>query len=108
MRIWLIRHRAQLLAMVVVVAVGMAFALGWYAGSHATGQRAYVSLWEAMIDFPAPEQCALCGEGMPYHAPCLINLSTGQLGELKVYDSHPSLLGEIAPMEMQHTGTLDF
>lgn len=108
MRIWLTRHRVQFLALVIVVTVGATFALGWYAGSHATGQRAYVSLWEAMMDFPDPEQCALCGEGMPYHAPCLLNISTGQMGEMKVYNPHPSLVGEIAPMEMQQNGTFNF
>lgn len=108
MRIWLIRHRMQLLALVVVVAVGMVFALGWYAGGHTTGRRAYSSLWEAMMDFPDPEQCALCGDGMPYHAPCLLDLSTGQMGELKVYNPHPSLVGEIAPIEMQQNGTFNF
>lgn len=51
------------------------------------------------------EQCSLCA-GTRYHAPCLIDLSTGQIGELPVYDPHPYLQGEIA--EEQQTGTFSF
>lgn len=43
----------------------------------------------------APENCALCG-GLKHHAPCLVNLSTGQVGELAIYEPHPTLVGEIA------------
>lgn len=84
------------------------FSLGWYAGSNATDRKAYAALWEAIISLPDPEQCALCGGGIPYHAPCLVDLSTGQMGEMKVYADHPSRQGEIAPMEMQGTGTFYF
>lgn len=105
MRTWLAKHNF-LLAIIAVIAV--AFVLGWYAGSNATGYKTYAALWDAMISLPDPERCALCSEGMPYHAPCLVNLSTGQIGELKVYAHHPSQQGEIAPMEMQPTGTFNF
>lgn len=42
--------------------------------------------------------CALCrgGDSYTYHAPCLFNLVTGELGELTVYDPHPVLDGELA------------
>lgn len=108
MRIWLIRHKRQSFALVIAAVIGTAFALGWYAGSNATDRKAYTALWEAMVNLPDPEQCALCGQGMLYHAPCLIKLSTGQMGELKVYTDHPSRQGEIAPAEMQQTGTFNF
>lgn len=84
------------------------FALGVLAGSKATDRNAYAALWDAMADLPDPEQCALCSKGMRHHAPCLINLSTGQMGEMTVYTPHPSRQGEIAPMEMQQTGTFNF
>ena len=90
------------------MAMGAAFALGWFAGGNAVNRKAYADLWEAMPYLPDPAQCALCGEGISYHAPCLLDLSTGQMGELKVYDPHPSLEGEIAPMELQQTGTFNF
>lgn len=54
---------------------------------------------------PVLENCALCG-GSRRHAPCLIDLSTGEVGELRVYTPHPYLAGEIA--DEQQTGTLDF
>lgn len=90
------------------MAMGLTFAVGWIAGSNAEKQRAYTAIWEAIVTLPDPNECALCGEGMPYHAPCLINLSTGQMGELQVYTQHPYLQGEIAPMEKQQTGTFNF
>lgn len=86
----------------------MAFILGWCGGSRATERNAYAALWEAIVDLLDPEQCALCGEGMRYHAPILINLSTGQMGEMQVYTDHPFRQGEIAPMEAQQTGTFNF
>ena len=46
-------------------------------------------------------ECCLC-EGSPRHAPCLVNLETGELLELSVYDSDPFRPGELA--EEQRTG----
>lgn len=106
MKTWLTKYERQFLAL--VIAVGVAFTFGWYAGHNATDRNAYAALWEAIVDLPDPEQCALCSEGVPYHAPCLVNLSTGQMGELTVYTHHPFLQGEIAPMEKQQTGTFRF
>ena len=44
---------------------------------------------------PEPESCALCDMEVPYHAPCLIDLSTGEVLELRVYDAALSLTGHI-------------
>ena len=49
-----------------------------------------------------PEICALCGSGMKYHAPVILDLSTGEVAEMQVYEPHPYLVGEIA--EEQTTG----
>lgn len=92
----------------VLTAIGAAFALGWLGGRNATNRKAYAALWEAIIDIPDPKQCTLCGKGMRYHAPVLVNLSTGQMGEIQVYTNHPSRQGEILPMEAQQTGTFNF
>ena len=105
---WLTRNRGWLSALGIIAAVGIAFSLGWYAGSNATNRKAYAAVWDAILTLPEPERCALCSDGMPYHAPCLINLATGQMGELQVYTPHPSQQGEIAPAEMQQTGTFNF
>lgn len=44
---------------------------------------------------PEPERCSLCA-GLPRHALCVINLSTGEKLELDLYEPHPFLVGEIA------------
>lgn len=38
--------------------------------------------------FNYPSRCVLC-DSPSYHAPCLVNLATGEVGELTVYDPHP-------------------
>lgn len=47
----------------------------------------------------------MCGNrsGTSYHAPVVVNLSTGEIGELRVYDPDPHHRNEIA--EEQSTGT---
>ena len=56
-----------------------------------------------MMNPPNPKQCALCGHDEIYHAPVLINLETGDVGELKAYRTHPFYPGEIS--EVQDTGS---
>lgn len=56
-----------------------------------------------------PDECALCGSGARevYHAPVIVNLSTGEVSEMRVYD--PSKTGrnnEIS--KIQTTGTFIF
>ncbi len=51
---------------------------------------------------PEPESCALCG-GRTYHAPCVLELSTGTLTELAIYAPDPLHLGELAEeQDMDH------
>ena len=52
-----------------------------------------------------PERCAIC-ESIPCHAPCLINLETGEVGELTVYEPHPFKVAELNPY--QQGGTFSF
>ena len=52
---------------------------------------------------PEPETCALCG-GFRCHAPCLVRLDTGEVGELRVYDPDTFHRWEISAV--QQTGTL--
>lgn len=52
---------------------------------------------------PEPYVCALCGRQLiKYHAPCLINLSTGELEELTIFAPHERYQGEIS--ETQNRG----
>lgn len=52
-----------------------------------------------------PEKCSLC-DNLSCHAPCIINLSTGEILELGVYEPHPFTAGELA--EEQRTGYFSF
>lgn len=108
MKAWLIGHRRPLSALGLAAAMVVAFFLGWRAGVGATNRKAYAALWEAMVDLPDPERCALCGGGRPYQDPCLINLSTGQMGEMRVYTYGPTQEGKLDPREAQCSGTFNF
>lgn len=59
----------------------------------------------AILPAPEPERCAIC-DSIPFHAPCLVNLATGEAGELTVYDPHPFNAGEL--WEYQQGGTFSF
>lgn len=41
-----------------------------------------------------PRICAIC-DSIPYHAPCLVNLESGEVGELAVYEPHPFKSGDL-------------
>lgn len=58
-----------------------------------------------ILPAPEPNYCAIC-DSIPYHAPCLVNLATGEVGELTVYEPHPFQAGEI--WEYQQGGTFSF
>lgn len=54
---------------------------------------------------PDSEDCSLCGH-FKCHAPCILNLATGEIGELELYQPHFQKVGEIA--EEQSGGTFSF
>ena len=54
---------------------------------------------------PEPDWCRVCNY-IPSHAPCLVNLNTGEVGEIYLYEPHYSLVGEIA--EKQRGGYFCF
>ena len=58
-----------------------------------------------ILPAPNPKRCAIC-ESIPYHAPALVNLATGEVGELAVYDPHPFKVAELN--EYQQGGTFSF
>ena len=51
------------------------------------------------------EDCSICGH-LKCHAPCILNLATGEIGELELYMPHDREVGEIA--EVQSGGTFGF
>lgn len=65
---------------------------------------AILSIW-GVVAPPDPENCSICGH-IKCHAPCLLNLSTGEIGELELYQPHELKVGEIA--ENQTGGTFSF
>lgn len=79
--------KSGLIKLVIAVLLGIIVAIILFAVFHPLGT------------------CDLCG-GSRYHAPCLVNRSTGEVVELTVYDPHPKSGGEIA--ETQQTGTFRF
>jgi len=48
-----------------------------------------------LFAFQEPTRCAICDD-LPRHAPCVINLMTGEKLELDIYEPHPFIVGEIA------------
>lgn len=44
---------------------------------------------------PEPDRCSMCAN-ISRHALCVINLGTGEMLELDIYEPHPFLVGEIA------------
>jgi len=56
------------------------------------------AFWKVVATTPEPELCAICedGNGNRYHAPILVNLSTGIMRELEIYDSDPTKPWEVA------------
>lgn len=61
--------------------------------------------WGQADDRNEEARCYIC-EGLPHHAPCLIDLATGGVLELSVYDNDPVVQGELS--ENQTTGHVTF
>ena len=55
----------------------MVYITGWAADKE-------IDFWRSLVLVEEPEICALC-EDRQYYAPCLVNLATGQVGELQIY-----------------------
>ena len=72
-----------------IVAVVLAVAIIGYAG---------------MLYF-GPDRCPLC-DFIKSHAPCLVNVATGEVEEMALYTPHYQLVGEIA--EEQNASTFSF
>ena len=51
-----------------------------------------VQFYEAMLYTLEPRVCALCSNktNANIHAPCIVNLATGEVAELAIFDPHPT------------------
>jgi len=61
-------------------------------------------LWVTVLYF-GPRKCPLC-DFIKSHAPCLVNVATGEVEEMALYTPHRKLVGEIA--EVQDASTFSF
>lgn len=59
-----------------------------------------------LVLFLGQQKCCLCGS-FRYHAPCLLDLKTGELRELDMYFPHHSLVAELADPQPE-TGVFSF
>lgn len=58
-----------------------------------------------VIELFSTEDCSICGH-LKCHAPCILNLSTGEIEELELYMPHDQEVGELA--DEQTGGTFSF
>ena len=58
-----------------------------------------------VLDLPNLNDCSICGY-IKCHAPCSLNLATGDIDELQLYTPHDQKVGELA--EEQTGGTFGF
>ncbi len=92
-------------ALIMLIAV-IAFGIGYI---HSLARiRDDVLYYESMISAPEPSVCVLCrnGAGTKVHAPCIVNLTTGEVAELAIYDPHPTEIGEVT--DTQKKGYVSF
>lgn len=56
------------------------------------------AFWKIVATTSEPECCSICedGNGNRHHAPVLVNLSTGTVRELEIYDNDPTRPWEVA------------
>ena len=105
-----IKHGKKALAVLLFSAVALltlSSALGYSVARSKANEE--TNFWREAVTVKLPECCVVCenGEGRPYHAPVLVNLSTGEIGEMQIYDPDlPRSDFNIAPI--QQTGTFSF
>ena len=93
---WLKRSWKDILSWVITIVCVLAVFVMGFAFCFILA-RDEILYWENMTTAPTPEVCALCrnGDGEKIHAPCIVNLSTGEVAELSVYEPHPTEVGEV-------------
>lgn len=84
------RYRRPVAVLLVLAIALLSYGIGFHAGAKKIQPQ------------------ALGSSSTCYHAPCLIDLSSGQVRELAVYTPNPNLPGELAAEEDQQSGSMDF
>lgn len=54
------------------------------------------AFWKTIATTPEPDSCSICGDGIRYQAPVLVNLNTGMTWELEIYDRDPRQPWEVS------------
>lgn len=95
--------RAWIKYAIPYILLALSFLYGFWLRGVAAGRE--IAEWRTILMTPEPDICALCGygSGPRYHAPCLVNLSTGEVGEMRIYDPDPERICEVS--RVQRTGT---
>lgn len=98
---WLKCYKDEIVQIIVMVVLCIVvFIAGFFTCMFAIKDlvRDEVTYWETMTTAPEPNDCSLChyGNAQKHHAPCIINLSTGEIAELRVYEPHPTEVGEVS------------
>lgn len=83
------RYRRPVAVLLVLAIALLSYGIGFHAGARKNQPQAL-------------------GINIGYHAPCLIDLSSGQVKELTVYTPNPNLPGELAAEKNQQSGSMDF
>lgn len=84
---------SALVMIILAILMGLLLRFNFYLGGWAEEKE--TAVWQSLVLVPEPAACALC-EDMRYHAPCLVNLVTGKVDELQIYDPDLECEGEIA------------
>lgn len=101
----IVAHWRGIVCTILIIMFALAtFAGGFYLCHYLTKEVAV--MWKTIALAPEPEKCSLCEVGINHHAPCLINISSGKLVELAVYEPHPEKIGEIS--DELSTGFISF
>ena len=84
----LYKRRVALLMVAVIVSLTVELDIFLWNGTF----------WKSLAITTEPEICSICqkGDGIRYHAPVLVNLNTGKIWELKIYDNDPRTTWEVA------------
>lgn len=88
------QRKKHVLILLLIVFYVFIFFLGIHIGRSITYRKQ-----EAILYAPEPDSCVLCELEYPCHAPCLLNLSTGELLEMRVYDPALSITGKLNIVE---------
>lgn len=69
---------------------------GWYLCHHSE-----TLFWRYIVTAPEPMECMVCNnpQGPAFHAPCLLEVHSGRLTELEIYEPCRRYSGELSPTQ---------